>query len=130
MWRKNVALARRGYEAVLRGDLDELEQLLDPNVTWHWWKRGPWDCQNRDEALAVIRGRIAQGAIGELREVSDIDDHRVLVVTKWPPGRAQEVGLEPGQEEIAHVVTIREGKVEAMHDYRSKAEALEAAGIG
>jgi hypothetical protein len=31
----NVELARRGYAAVLRGDLDVIRHLLDPGVKWH-----------------------------------------------------------------------------------------------
>jgi len=31
----NVERARRGYETALKGDLDALRDLLDPEVKWH-----------------------------------------------------------------------------------------------
>jgi ketosteroid isomerase-like protein len=129
---QNTALVRRGYEAVMRGDLDQLEQLLDPNLTWHWWEHGPWDCENRGQAMAVIRERLGQRAIGELREVVELDAERVLVVIGLAADSeitAEDLGLPPAQDEMANLVTIRGGRFVAMHDYRSKAEALEAAGI-
>ncbi|MDQ6812029.1 MAG: hypothetical protein M3Z95_09050 [Actinomycetota bacterium] len=127
---QNTALVRRGYEAFLRGDLDELEQILDPDLTWQWWDHGPWDCQNRDQAMSVIRERIGQRAIGELREVIEIDDEQVLVIIKRAANSEisnQDLGLPPDQTETAQLLTIRDGKVVLMHAYRSKADALEAA---
>jgi len=32
MTESNLELARRGYEAILRGDLDAIRELLDPDV--------------------------------------------------------------------------------------------------
>lgn len=126
---QNIELARRGYEALMRGDFDQLEQLFDPELTWHWWEHGPWDCENREQAMAVIRERAGQRAIGELREVIELDDERVLVVMKRSADSEispEDLGLAPGHDETANVVTIRDDKVVAMHDYRSRAEALAA----
>ena len=52
----NAQRARRGYEAALRGDLDLIGAMLDPEVKWHG---GDPDaigaCRNRDDALTVMR---------------------------------------------------------------------------
>ena len=125
----NEELARRGYEALMRAEFEVLEELMAPDLTWHWWERGPWDCQNREEALAVIKERLGQNAIGDLREVTDLGEGRVLVVTRLGPDseiRPQDLGLPEGHDETASVVTIRNGKVIAMQDYRSRAEAIDA----
>jgi hypothetical protein len=61
--------------------------------------------------------------------VVDIDAERVLVVTELPRDSdvsPEELGLAPGRNEIANVITIRGAKVVAMHDYKSREEALEA----
>jgi hypothetical protein len=108
MSKENVDLVRRGYEAVTRGDLDALSDLLSPDLKWNWWEPGPWDCRSRDEALEVIRGRLSQNAIGELNEVSEIDDERVLVVTTLPEKSEivpTDLGLPEGRREVANVVT-------------------------
>ncbi|HEY7891737.1 MAG TPA: nuclear transport factor 2 family protein [Solirubrobacteraceae bacterium] len=35
MSRSNIELARRGLEAVAKGDLEALREILDPDVQWH-----------------------------------------------------------------------------------------------
>lgn len=125
---ENERLAREGYEALMRGEL-ALEELMAPDLTWHWWEHGPWDCHSRDEALAVIRERVGQRAIGDLEEVSEVEPGRVLVVMRMRPDSEvtpQDLGLPPGYTETANLVTFEGGKVVAMHDYRTKADALEA----
>jgi acetolactate synthase small subunit len=83
---------------------------MAPDLTWHWWEHGPWDCHSRDEAMTLIRERMRQGAIGELTEVTEITEGQVVAVTR----------------ESATLVTFRDGKVVTMHAYRTKADALEA----
>jgi ketosteroid isomerase-like protein len=132
MSQANVELARRGYEALMRGDLDAVAELFAPDLTWEWWRQGPWDCHSREEAMTVIRERIGQRAIGELREIIDVDDERIVVVMRRRADSARSyAGMEvpEGHDESANLVTIRDGKVVAMRDYRTKAEALEAAGL-
>ena len=52
----NVDLAGRGFEAVLRGDLDLVGELLDPDVKWHGDDpSAPGACGNRRQALAFIQ---------------------------------------------------------------------------
>jgi ketosteroid isomerase-like protein len=128
---RDEELVRRGYEAVLHGDLELLEDLMAPDLSWRWWERGPWDCESREEALAVIGERLSQRAIGELRQVTDLGEGRVLVVLGLRADSeisGADLGLPKGHAETAHVVTIRDGKVVTMQDYRSAAEALDALG--
>jgi ketosteroid isomerase-like protein len=106
----NEQLARDGYEALMRGEAKVVEDLMAPDLTWHWWEHGPWDCHSRDEAMTLIRERMRQGAIGELTEVTEITEGQVVAVTR----------------ESATLVTFRDGKVVTMHAYRTKADALEA----
>jgi ketosteroid isomerase-like protein len=126
---ENEQLARNGYEALMRGELEALEDLMAPDLSWHWSEHGPWDCHSRDEALAVIRERMGQRAIGELREVSEVEPDRVVVVMRMRPDSEigpEDLELPPGHFETANLVTFRNGKVVAMHDYRTKAEAMES----
>jgi ketosteroid isomerase-like protein len=126
---ENERLAREGYEALMHGEIEVVEQLMAPDLTWHWWEHGPWECQSRDEAMAVIKERMGQRAIGEMREVVELDDERVLVVMGLRTDSEitpEALGLPKDHDEVANVVTFRDGKVIAMQDYRSKAEALAA----
>ena len=130
---ENESRAREGYEALMRGEIEALEQLLAPDLTWHWWEHGPWDCHGREEAIAVIEERLGQRAIGELVEVSEVAPGRVLVVTRMRPDSEigpEDLGLPPGHVETANLVTFRDGKVTAMHDYRTRDEAMRALARG
>jgi ketosteroid isomerase-like protein len=106
-----VELARRGYQALISGDVDAVFELLAPDLSWQGWEPGEGDCHSRAEAMSVIKERLHEHAIGELEEIIDVDDQRIVVLTK----------------QIASVVTIREGKVISIRDYRTKGEALAAA---
>ena len=115
---ENVALARRGYEAVIRGDLDVIADVLDPEVKWHGGD--PDDeaaCHNRRETLAFMRNARGGGP-GELIDVVDAGDRVVVIM------RAR------GEERlVANLTTFRDGKVVEMVHYPEAADALAAAGI-
>ena len=126
---ENERLVRSGYEALMRGEIGVLEQLMAPDLTWHWWEHGPWDCHSRDEAITVIKQRLGQQAVGELREVKEVAPGTVLVVTKMRTDSEtapEALGLPAGHFETANLVTFRDGKVIAMHDYRTREEAVQA----
>ncbi|MFL5864512.1 MAG: nuclear transport factor 2 family protein [Solirubrobacteraceae bacterium] len=129
MSEQNVELARRGYEALMRGDLDAVAELFAPDLSWHWWQHGPWDCHSREEAMSVIRERLGQRAIGELVEIIDVDEERIVVVMRRNPDSERsyaEEGVPEGHDESANLVAIRDGKVVSMQDYKTKADALAA----
>jgi len=63
----NAEVARRGFEAVLRGELEPIADLLAADVRWHGGDpSAPEACRSRKEALEVIRAAIERGAVGEL----------------------------------------------------------------
>lgn len=119
----NVDRVRAGYEAVARGDLDVLGQLLAPDVRWHGGDPATdGGCRSREEALAFIRAAIARGAMGRLADV--IDGGERVVVVMQPPSAD---GITPPLR--ANVTTFSDGQVVEMVAYRSPREALAAVGI-
>jgi ketosteroid isomerase-like protein len=133
MSEENVEIARSGYKALIRGDVDAVFELLAPDLSWQGWDPGAGDCNSRKDAMSVIKERLHERAIGQVEEIIDIDDERIIVVTRGNPDfeqRFAELGLPEGHDQIASLVTIREGKVVQMRDYKSKAEALAAVGEG
>lgn len=130
MSKENVELARSGYEALMSGDLEAVERLFAADLDWCWWEPGPWDCHSREDAMKLIRERIGQRAIGVLVDVIDVDDERIVVVTRRRSDSERsyaDMGVEEGHDEFANVVTIRDGRVISMRSHRTKAEALAAA---
>jgi ketosteroid isomerase-like protein len=120
----NVELARRGFDAALRGDLDVLADLLDPDVKWHGGDpTAEGSCHGRDEALRFIGRAVAlRGSGVELVDVVGAGD-QVVVILRPPP-----VGDERPAP-VANVTTFREGKVVEVVHYPSPGDALAAAGV-
>jgi ketosteroid isomerase-like protein len=122
---ENVETVRNAFEAWGRGDLAALTDLIDPNVHWSWWEPGPWDCHGRDQVLQVMQERDREGVKGELTEVLGAGDKVVIGVA----GRDLERFFGEGQDHVYNVFTFRDGKVIGMQDFRTRAEALAAAGL-
>src|SRR5690348_2436443 len=80
----NVDLARRGLQAALRGDLDAVGELLDPEVRWHAGDpSAPWACHDRGEALAFMRrsDAILSGRV-ELVDAIAAGDKVVVIIER------------------------------------------------
>ena len=136
MSQENVEIVRRWYEAVSRGDLDALMELLSS------------DAEFVNETIGgTYRGREQiRKMFEEFWEV--VEDYRVepeeliehgdqIVVSLRLSGRFRHTGISEGvgipagipAEKTAHVLTIRNGKIVRNHVCRDKARALEAAGL-
>jgi ketosteroid isomerase-like protein len=114
----NVELARRGFEAALRGDLDAIAQLLDPDVKWHGGDPAA-GCQNRDETLEFMRQALARRPTVELLDVIDAGD-KVVVILRPPSDEGEPAALS------ANLTTFRHGKVIEMVHYPNPDDALAA----
>jgi ketosteroid isomerase-like protein len=122
MTESNVELARRGWEAALRGDLDTVRDMLDPDVKWHGGDPSAvGSCQNRDQALQFMRLARGRNPRAELVDFVDAGE-KVVVITR---GRA---GDGPA-EQVANLTTFRDGKAVEMVHYPNVEDALAAAGL-
>ncbi len=119
----NVELARRGYEAIMRGDLDSIRDLLDPDVKWHGGN--PSDgCQNRKQTLEWMRKATntqRDSPPAELIEIVDAGDQVVVIMRR--------TGEDGEPELVANLTTFRDGKVIEMVHYENPDDARAAAGV-
>ena len=123
MTQSNVELARHGYEAAMRGDLDAVGALLDPAVRWHGGDpTAPGACRNKEQALQFMRKAWVRGGPGELVDVIDAGEKVVVIMRP----AADETGPAATS---ANVTTFRDGKVVEMVHYPDPAAALAAAGV-
>jgi len=122
MAESNVELARRGFDAALRGDLEVLGALLDPDVSWHGGDPfAPGACRSRGQALAFMRqSDVLRGGRFELVDVVAAGD-KVVVIMR-PPSDA-----DTPAPTVANVATFRDGKVIEMVHYPDAEDALAAA---
>lgn len=120
----NAELARRAVDAVLRGDVDAVADLLDPEVKWHGGDpSSPGACVNRAQVLAFIRKGRARRRGVEIVDVVAAGDK--VVVIMGPP--AEDDGSRAWT--IANVTSFRDGKAVEIVHFPDVADALAAAGV-
>jgi ketosteroid isomerase-like protein len=113
------------FGALRGGDFDAAASLFDPDVTWQGL-RDEWVCHGREEVLETFRTGLEQR-----REIDALEFTRggeqVVLGARGPS--MTEVGGEPLGGQIFNVFTLRDGRIVRIDDYRSRAEALAAAGV-
>lgn len=118
----NIELARRGYDALRRGDLDMVRELLDEDVKWHFGDpTAEGACVNREQALRFI-DRPGRPPLPEVVDMLDAGD-RVVVILQPPPQDGEAVPPR------AQITSFRAGKVIEMVGYPTVDGALAAAGV-
>jgi ketosteroid isomerase-like protein len=123
MSENNVQMARRGFDAMLCGDLKVIAEMLDPDVKWHGGDPSV-GCQNRAEALEFMRQALERrGPEIELIDIVEAGDKVVVIMRPQEP---DDPGDEPASP-VANVSTFRDGKVVEMVAYPDPDEALAAA---
>jgi len=122
MSESNVELARGGYEAILRGDLDAIGELLDPDVKWHAGDPSV-GCQDRKQTLGWMRQNWLRrgGPPGEVVEMLDAGDTVVVIMRR--------TGDDGEPELVANLTRFRDGKVTEMVHYPNPDDARAAAGL-
>jgi hypothetical protein len=118
----NVELARHGFEAALRGDLDAIRELLDTDVKWHGDPSAAGCCPNREQALEFMRKGTQPSTRRRARRCCR--RWRQVVVIKRPPSYEGEQATLS-----ANLTTFRDGKVVETVHYPKPEDALAAAGV-
>lgn len=124
----NVHIAREALDAWNAGDMDRLRDLYDPEAVYavpsDWVEAGPY--RGRDaimEQFGVLRD-VFGGSSFDPVELRDAGDYVVAQVHFHGDTR----GL-PLTTEMAWVYTMRRGLIARLEVFRTKAEALKAAGL-
>jgi ketosteroid isomerase-like protein len=130
MSQAHLDLAREGYDAYVRGDLDGALEMMHPEIEAHDPPEMPDATVHRGRE--AVRRDWAQTAelfdewSIEVDEYIDAGDE-VVVLLRYR-GRGRESGAVV-QAEMAHVWTFRDGAAIRLRQYVDRAQALEAAGL-
>lgn len=101
----NLALARRGYEAMRQGDLGAAVELLHEDVRWHAGDpEAEGACHGRRQALDFM-SRPGRAGLPELVDMIEAGEDRVLVILRPQDTEAPLRG---------QITTFRDGKVVEM----------------
>jgi ketosteroid isomerase-like protein len=129
-----VDLFLRGYRAFVAGDLDALEQLLDPEVEWIGIGEVA-AIADRADVLDVLRDRVAEDYQVTVDRCIGVGDDVVVSM------RFSRVELDPTDDRplqsrrsflvgrYAAIVTTRDGHVARVVEHPHLASALAAAGL-
>jgi limonene-1,2-epoxide hydrolase len=111
-------------DAMRRGEVNEVEGWLDPEVTW----RGVRDaaiCRGRGEVLELLEGSLEGGLGADAVELIAADG--AVVLGAKVPGLA-EIGGVDVRGQLFNVFRVGCGRIVAVEDYALREEALAAAG--
>ena len=134
MSQQAVDLFLRGYRAFVAGDLDAIEQMLDPEVEWIGMGEVA-AVADRGDVLDVLRDRVAEGYQITVDRCIGVGDDVVVSM------RFSRTELDPTDERplqsrrsflvgrYAAIVTMREGRVARVVEYPHLAGALAAVGL-
>jgi ketosteroid isomerase-like protein len=129
-----VDLFLRGYRAFVAGDLDALEQMLDPEVEWIGIGEVA-AIADRADVLDVLRDRVAEDYQVTVDRCIGVGDDVVVSM------RFSRVELDPTDDRplqsrrsflvgrYAAIVTTRDGHVARVVEHPHLASALAAAGL-
>lgn len=111
-------------DAMRRGDLDEVERWLDPDITWRGVREAAV-CRNRKEVIDMLQGSL-EGRLGA-EAVELIAAEGAAVLGAKVPGLA-EIGGTDVRGQLFNVFRVGCGRIIAVEDYPLREEALAAAG--
>ncbi len=127
----NVVAPLRGYEAFNRGDIEGALADIDPDIVWHTYiVPGPGGGTYRGHEGVQELWRDARNIFGEFRNEPErlISAGDKVVAFVRVCGRGKESGVEV-EAKIAHVHTLRDGKVVRTESFEDRDEALRVGGI-
>ena len=132
MSQENVEAVRGGFDAFARGDLEGVLEGLDPDVEWQPAIApilGVEAVRGRDGVRQFFMRDLFEGFDEFRAEPLSFEDFgdAVVVIVRYT-GRGESTGLEMDQT-FATVYKLRDGLTVTMHDYPTRAEALEALGL-
>ena len=133
MSKGNVEVVRAAYEALIRGDLRAWSDSIDPEIEWDATAYPIPDQPQRGRGREAF-ARAATHYVGSwpgyeatLADVFDGSGDQVVVITHetiHPTGTEM-----PMERDVFQVVTVKRGWCSLIRFYRTRSEALEAAGL-
>jgi ketosteroid isomerase-like protein len=125
----------RGYRAFMAGDLDAIEQMLDPEVEWVGIG-AEVATADRSDVLDVLRERLAEEYQVTVDRCIGVGDE-VVVSMRFSRVELDETDERPLQSRrsflvgrYAAIVTIVDGRVRRVVEHQHLDAALAAAGVG
>jgi len=126
-----AALIRRAYEAYSEGDIDAMLEFVDPDLEWTYLDPSEPDpspkvCHGRPEFEVALQRQLHGGFRSQLEEVL-AEGERAVVVVRTPGLDA--VRARKADDRNFDVMTVRDGRIVAIHACHDREEAMSVAGL-
>ena len=133
--RESAELLLRGYHAFVAGDIDAIEEMLDPDVEWVPAGQSDAIVVSRDRVLEVVAERAAEGYHVVVDRAIGLPD-RVAVSMRFSRVETDPTDDRPLQSRRSYllgrwaaVVHARGGRVVRVEEFPHLDAALDAVGI-
>ena len=119
------------YEALNRGDISQVLEVIDEDIVWQEGALSPeaGSHRGRESFEAFFRSWLASFDEFTIEPLEVIERGEVLVAVVRQSGRGQASGIEVSVE-IAHAWTIRDGRAVRWEAFGGREEALDALATG
>ena len=128
MSQEDVRVVDRAYGALTRSGLEAFAEHWAEDIEWRAM-RGQW--RGRKAGIAYLQEwlDLFSDFTTEPIELIDAGGEQVILHLRYR-GRTKATGLEVPPEYFAIVMDVRDGKIARGCEYATRAEALEAVGLG
>jgi ketosteroid isomerase-like protein len=125
MSKENEALVRAAYEAYGRGDVTRLLDLVHPELQWTYLDPSfknpqPQTCHGREQLAWALGQQADRGLVSEVEEIESSGDK--VMVAVHTPGADQRRAWQ-AEDRSYLVLTLDQGQIVAMRDFRDRDEA-------
>jgi len=129
---ENEAVVRAAYEAYGRGEVSRLLELVHPDLEWTYLDPSmenpqPQTCHGREELAEALGRQAESGRVSEVQEIASSGD-KVMVAVRTL-GADQRRAWQ-AEDRSYLVLTLDQGRVVAMRDFRDRAGAYSYTGLG
>jgi ketosteroid isomerase-like protein len=128
----NESVVRAAYEAYGRGEVARLLELVHPDLEWTYLDPScedprPQVCHGRDQLAWALGQQADRGLVSQVEEITTSGD-KVMVAVRTP-GADQRRAWQ-AEDRSYLVLTMDQGRIVAMRDFRDHAEARSFTGLG
>jgi ketosteroid isomerase-like protein len=129
---ENESVVRAAYEAYSRGEVNRLLELVDPDLEWTYLDPSmenpqPQTCHGREQLAEALGQQADRGLVSEVEEIASSGDK--VMVAVHTPGADQRRAWQ-AEDRSYLVLTLDQGRIVAMRDFRDRDEARNFAGLG
>jgi ketosteroid isomerase-like protein len=129
---ENESVVRAAYEAYGRGEVNRLLELVHADLEWTYLDPSienpqPQTCHGREQLAEALGQQADRGLVSEVEEIASSGD-KVMVAVRTP-GADQRRAWQ-AEDRSYLVLTLGQGRIVAMRDFRDRDEARSFAGLG